>query len=205
MRAPFATAVAIGVGLVILLGYFLPIPILQNARSLLLDWAVILSSVALLVAIFNLFFVHFRRLAAPKRRDYYSLFLIIGFVMTLVIGLIFGSTDPQYQRVVTSIQMPIEASLMAILALSLAYASLRLFQRRSGVLAVIFAISAVVFLILFSGLLSVGNSLPLIREVTAFLQRLPVAGARGILLGIALGSLTTGLRVLLAADRPYSG
>jgi len=25
------------------------------------------------------------------------------------------------------------------------------------------------------------------------------------LLGIALGSLTTGLRVLLAADRPYSG
>lgn len=57
MRAPFATAVAIGVGLVILLGYFMPIPILQNARSLLLDWAVILSSVALLVAIFNLFFV----------------------------------------------------------------------------------------------------------------------------------------------------
>ena len=50
-----------------------------------------------------------------------------------------------------------------------------------------------------------GNSLSLSREVTAFLQRLPVAGARGILLGIALGSLTTGLRVLLAADRPYSG
>ncbi len=70
--------------------------------------------------------------------------------------------------------MPIEASLMAILALSLAYASLRLFQRRSGVLAVIFAISAVVFLILFSGLLSVGNSLPLIREVTAFYSDYPL-------------------------------
>ena len=34
---------------------------------------------------------------------------------------------------------------------------------------------------------------------------LPVAGARGILLGIALGSLTAGLRILMGADRPYSG
>jgi len=28
-------------------------------------------------------------------------------------------------------------------------------------------------------------------------------GARGILLGVALGSIVTGLRVLLAVDRPY--
>jgi hypothetical protein len=37
------------------------------------------------------------------------------------------------------------------------------------------------------------------------LNSLPVAGARGILLGVALGSLTTGLRILIGADRPYSG
>ncbi len=73
MRAPFATAVAIGVGLVILLGYFMPIPILQNACSLLLDWAVILSMLRSWLP-FLMFFVHFRRLAAPKRRDYYSCF-----------------------------------------------------------------------------------------------------------------------------------
>jgi hypothetical protein len=36
-------------------------------------------------------------------------------------------------------------------------------------------------------------------------ERLPVAGGRGILIGIALASLTAGLRVLLGADRPYSG
>ena len=30
-----------------------------------------------------------------------------------------------------------------------------------------------------------------------------VAGARGLLLGIALGAIATGLRVLLAIDRPY--
>jgi len=31
------------------------------------------------------------------------------------------------------------------------------------------------------------------------------AGARGILLGMALGTLTTGLRILFGADRPYGG
>jgi hypothetical protein len=31
-----------------------------------------------------------------------------------------------------------------------------------------------------------------------------MAGARGILLGVALGTVATGLRVLLGIDRPYS-
>ena len=31
------------------------------------------------------------------------------------------------------------------------------------------------------------------------------SGARGILLGVALGTLLTGIRVLIGADRPYGG
>jgi hypothetical protein len=34
---------------------------------------------------------------------------------------------------------------------------------------------------------------------------LAMGGARGILLGVALGTLTTGLRVLMGTDRPYGG
>jgi hypothetical protein len=32
-----------------------------------------------------------------------------------------------------------------------------------------------------------------------------MAGARGILLGVALGTVATGLRILIGADRPYGG
>ena len=32
-----------------------------------------------------------------------------------------------------------------------------------------------------------------------------LGGARGILIGVALGTLTTGLRVLFGVDRPYGG
>jgi hypothetical protein len=42
------------------------------------------------------------------------------------------------------------------------------------------------------------------REAWAWLSQVPaVAGARGLMLGIALGIIATGLRVLLAMDRPY--
>jgi hypothetical protein len=34
-------------------------------------------------------------------------------------------------------------------------------------------------------------------------QVLSVGGARALLLGVALGAVATGLRVLLAAERPY--
>jgi hypothetical protein len=37
------------------------------------------------------------------------------------------------------------------------------------------------------------------------LRLLPLAGARGLLLGIGLASLTAGLRILFGADRPYDG
>jgi len=36
-------------------------------------------------------------------------------------------------------------------------------------------------------------------------QVMAASGARGLLLGVALGTLTTGLRILFGADRPFGG
>lgn len=205
MRAPVSTAIAIAAGLIVLLGYFLPIPALTPVRSTLIDWAVIVAGIAGLIAIIHLIKVHWKKLTALRNQDYYSLITLIAFFFTLAAGLLLSPGDACFQKVVTSIQVPIEASLMGVLAISLTYTSIRLFRRRKGWMAVIFAISAVVFLILASGILSIADQVPFLKDILSALNMLPVAGARGILLGIALGSLTTGLRILLAADRPYSG
>jgi len=46
------------------------------------------------------------------------------------------------------------------------------------------------------------DRLPMIK---AWILEVPTtAGARGIILGVALGTVATGLRVLLGIDRPYS-
>ncbi len=205
MRAPIATAIAIAVGLIVLLGYFVPVPILQEIRTILLDWGVTLAGVAALVGIINLIITHWRRVTAPRNRDLYSAILIVSFLLTIATGVALGPSDPTFQHVVTSIQVPLETSLMAVLAISLAYASLRLFQKRKGLIAVIFVISALLFLLVTSGFLASASNNPLLASVLTAINQLPVAGARGILLGIALGGLATGLRILMGVDRPFSG
>jgi len=208
MRSPVATATAIAIGIVILVGYFVPGGVLVNIRTTLLDWAIILAAVAGLVALISLAGVHLRKMRAAKERDLYSPVMLIAFAVTFLAGVVDYVLHPaflDFDKVVTAIQVPIEASLMAVLAVSLAYASLRLFQRRKGLMPVIFAVSALFFLLLASGVLSLGQEIPVVNNFIQFLNRLPVAGARGILLGVALGSLTAGLRILMGADRPYSG
>ncbi len=205
MKNPVATLVAIVVGVLVLLGYILPIPELVSLRSLLLGWAVILVALASVVGIVNLFFVHWHKATRKTDRDLYSAVFLVAFLLTVAAGVILGPTDPNFQQAVMSIQVPIESTLTAILAIVLAYVSLRLLQRRRGTLSILFMFSAVLFLLLGSGLLSSVETISPIKEIVALLNLLPVAGSRGILLGIALGSLTAGLRILLGADRPYRG
>lgn len=205
MKAPFATAIAIALGLLVLLGYFLPVPLLQNLRDLFLGWAIVLAGVAALVGILNLVKVHWRKMTTRAERDPYSPLVILAFFVTVIAGFVLGGpAAPAFQQVVNAVQVPVETSLMAVLTLALAYASLRLLQRRRGLAGIVFALSAALFLVLNSGFLAAVDA-PFLQVLLGGLQRLPVAGARGILLGIALGSLTTGLRVLLGVDRPYSG
>jgi hypothetical protein len=204
MRAPLATAIAIAIGIIVLLGYFVELAILQDIRTLLIGWAVIVAGSATLIGIVNLVLVHWRRVRAPRGRDLLSGVLLAAFLLTVIFGLFLGPSDSNFQRVVTSIQMPIEASLMAVLAISLAYASLRLLQKRKNAMTIIFVISTILFLLLSGGFLATSENRYVAGALGA-LNQLPVAGARGLLLGIGLGSLVTGLRILLGSDRPFSG
>ena len=199
MKAPVSTAVAIAVGLIVLLGFFVPIALLGNLRDVLLGWAAVVAGVAGLIGIINLVSSHWNKVFKAEKRDGYSLVVLLAFFATLAAGLWLTPAHPDFQKVVTAIQVPVETSLLALLAFSLAYASLRLLQRRKDLMSVVFVISAILFLFLFSGVL------PLAGTIFGFLERLPLAGARGILLGVAAGSVMTGVRILLGADRPYSG
>ncbi len=205
MRAPFFVVIAISSGIIVLLGYFLPIPVLQNLRLIFLGWGVTLLGVSTLVGAANLLMVHVKKLREQPGKSPLSLVLILAFVVTLGLGLWLTPADVRFQQVVNAIQVPMETSLMAVLAIILAFASLRLLQRRRDLFSIVFVVSALLFLILGSGVLPYIQDIPLLPGFLAFIEKLPLAGARGILLGIALGSITTGLRILLGADRPYSG
>jgi hypothetical protein len=205
MRSPIIVAIAISTGVIVLLGYFVPMPLLQNLRLIFLGWGVTLVGVAALLGVVNLILVHLKKLREPKKNGWMSLFLIAAFVITLGFGLWLTPASPDFQQVVNAIQVPLETSLMAMLAVTLAYTSLRLLKRKRDLFSILFVFSALFFLILGSGVLPFIDDIPVLSELLGFIERLPLAGARGILLGVALGSITTGLRILIGLDRPYSG
>ena len=202
-------AIAIGFGVIILAGYFFTLPILINLRNFLLNLAVILTGFAVLAGIANLLLVHLKKVNRKQKGMTYSVILIVALVITFLVGLLahyIPVAATFFGGIFGSVQLPVEASLMAMLVVTLTYASIRLLRRRLNLLSVIFLITAL--LVLFGT-----ASLPFLGEVPGLsdvvrpiiTQVFAAAGARGILIGVALGTLATGLRVLFGADRPYGG
>lgn len=200
------TIVATVTGVIVLLGYFVSSPMIQSLRTPLLDWAVILSGIAGLIAILNLVFgVHWKRLKDNGESKGFSIVLFVAFILTLVAGIFLGPSNSGFQKLVTAVQVPIESSLMAVLAITMAFSSIKMLQRQKNWMGFVFFLSVVVFLIINSGVLAFTTDIPVISGLLSGFHQVPVAGARGILLGIALGSLATGIRVLIGSDRPYNG
>jgi hypothetical protein len=196
-----AVSLAIGVGLVVLAGYF--VPALGAVQVVVLGWAIILAGSAAVVGVFNLVLVHATKISNREEGRFYSGVLLVCLLGTFLYGMAMGPADPGVRALVNSVIVPVEASLMALLAVSLIYASVRLLSRRTNAMSLVFLATAVVMLV-------ASASLPL-RDVGIFnnflrpwVQHvLAMGGARGLLIGIGLGSLTTGLRVLMGTDRPY--
>ena len=197
------TVIAISAGLLVLLGYLFPG--LGFLSDTLLHWAVILAGFALLVGMMNLLAVHTNNLRQRKKGSLYSLVLIVAFVAALLAAGIGTPTGGAAMWIFQNIQLPVEASLMAILVVTLAYSSMRLLRRRSGILPIIFVTTTFVVLIGLAPVYAYGD-VPLLTSLRNWIAQVPaMAGGRGILIGVALGTIATGLRVLVGADRPYGG
>ena len=201
-------AFAIATGVIVLLGYFFPQ--LGPLRLMLLDWAVIIAGMAVLVGVSNLAAFQMEKFRTGQKGGGYGLLLVISLLITFGIGVILGSANSYeqlyMQLAINGIIVPVEASLMAILAVTLIYASIRLLRRRADVMSIVFLVIAVLFLILimptpFGPLL--GDRLN--QRAIDLLGMFSGGGARGLLIGIALGTLLTSLRVLFGIDRPYGG
>jgi len=200
-----AAGFAIAFGLLVLLGYFIPAEILLEIRLVLVQWAVILAAVAVLVGVLNLLGVHWHKIRTRQKGTAYSFLLIVSLFASAVLGIFAGTNNPTLDFFLGAIIIPAEAALMALLAVTLVYASARLLRRRVDLMTFIFLGVAVVIL-LASAPLPFGK-IPLLSDLVLpwLTQVFATAGARGILIGVALGALTTGLRVLFGIDRPYGG
>lgn len=199
----FATVLAIAAGILVLVGYFYPIEPLLRMRLLLTNWAIIIAGMAVLVGIYNLVAVHMEKVRAGQKDALYSGVLVLTLIITFGFGVVLGPENMILLAAVDAIIVPVEASLMAILAVTLIYASIRLLRRRMDVMSVVFLVVAVLFLI--AVMPTPAGPIPGGELLARFIGMFSQGGARGLLLGVALGALLTGLRVIFGVDRPYGG
>ncbi|MQC26590.1 MAG: hypothetical protein DWG76_03960, partial [Chloroflexi bacterium] len=191
LRAPFSTAVAMAFGLIVLVS--LLSPQLASLRGEILSWAILLAAVALLLGLANLFQVHFNRVR-NNEKPIYSFVLLAAMFVTFGITLFQGRQGLIADWLFSYIQLPLETSLMAVLAITLTIAAARLVQHRNDFASILFIIT--LFLVLLGSAPLFGLELPVFtRSLTPYINRvLAVGGMRGLLIGVGLGTLTTGLR-----------
>jgi len=179
----------------VLAGLIWPVS-LGGYLNIVLDWAIIVGAMALLVAIAHLFLAQWRKIARGNRSSFYSLVFVIVFLLSLGGGLVMGVDDPEYRLWISSIQKPLEVSLLGLAAVVMAGAGVQFYRTRGwSPLTVAFGVSALVFLVIDLGFLQVLNSPP-VNAIIKTLQMLPLIGARGLLIGMSFGALIVALKAL---------
>ncbi len=206
MNYQLSLTFAICFGLLVLLGYFLPdFDLLILLRAEILRWAAILSGVAMLIGIISLLKVHFNKFMDQKPEWGYSLVLVLTFLVTFgagVMSFVFPDAQGLVDFMFKYVQVPVESTLAALLAVLLLVAGMRMVRyRRDWTTWLFLAISLIMLIGLVTIEAPIPDVFPFLRD---WLLTVPVvAGARGILIGLALGAIITGLRIFTGADQPY--
>lgn len=208
-------AITVSIGWLVLISYLLPAPIqiggsqvsLSDLRAVLVEWGVILAAFALLLGYLNLIAVHFRRISRRQGAPY-SAALIIFSALALgywIGSIVLGKRAPAdgLGDLFNWVISPAQSALGALLAIVLAIAGFRVLRVRRTLGMILFVLTAIIVVLttpINSGVL--GDLPGWIR--VALIDPITTGGVRGLLLGVALGSLAVGLRILTGADKPQS-
>lgn len=201
MRRSLPMVMAMAIGSLMLLDFFFDEAHINALGRFFLESTVIIVAFALLLGLVNVLVVHSRRIIKREGGWIYSIALVAMAVVVIIAG-IPGPDSAVFAWIFDHIQFPLQAATFSLLAFFVATAAYRGLRVRSWE-ALAFVLTAVVVLI---------GQVPVSRYLGAFVPALKdwilnvpsTAGVRGIIIGVALGTIATGIRVLMGFDRPYT-
>lgn len=221
LLAILATAIAMGVGIITLLGLLVGGDLglattltrffrVREMTQFFLQMTVITAAMTLIIGILNLLIVHVGRIVRGRRGWHNSLILLLSAVIVYVLVILerFGvlSTAPGQLTpsaiLLDTVQISIESALAALTLFALVYGAYRMMRRRVTPGALLFVLSLLI--VLLGALPLPGAGISFLASARDWWLNVPVsAGVRGILLGIALATLVAGVRVIIGQDRSY--
>lgn len=204
LKQSIAVFIAVFFGLVTLIALLFNV---SGLSTVILGWASFLAAIALIFGVLNLLSVHLTRLF--QERNGYSGVLVLGMLAVVGAAVFDGLRGSDNVSLLFNwVQAPLEAALASLLAVFLLLAGVQLLKRQRTGWASLFALTAVLMLLgqalLASSLLPAALRQP-VNQVYEFVQTVMVtSGMRGLLIGVALGTLLLSLRLLLGVERPYN-
>ncbi len=199
----FATAVAIGVGLITLLDLFFTNTLLDPIGATFREWTIILTAFALLLGVSNLLFVHLSRIIRRNETGAgYSFIVLVTFAIVTILGIWFGVSSAPMNWIFNNLYVPLQSAFFGLAAFFLATAAYRALRARNIETTLMLLAALVVFV----GQIPLASTpLGILSTARDWVLAVPsTAGVRGILLGVALGTIATALRLIIGMDRPYS-
>ena len=215
MRREVPLIITATAGFIFIIQFFVPHPPFNRTQDMFNDWVNIIIGFAIVLGVLNLLRVNLNKMSKKTKGWPFALVTILGLVLYSIVGLAF-SGGRSYQNPGTSfywvymnVFYPLNSTMFALLAFFVASASYRAFRARNKE-ATLLLIAATILMLgrvplgeYLSGWMPEGYRLSSLSDwIMDFPQ---TAGQRAIMMGIALGIISTSLRIILGIERTYLG
>ncbi len=206
MKKTIPLLIVIVGGFIWLLWVFIPHRLLQDVfyYEFYVPWIRAMSPFGMLLGVMSLSMMHYSKIKRKAPKWQYSFFFFAGFVITALAGFIGGTQKGSlYMWIFEYVQMPMSATMFALLAFYMASAAYKAFRARSPEATVLLIAAIVVMLAQVPLGVKISKHLP---DISQWILDVPnLASKRGIMLGVGLGSVATTLKILLGIERSYLG
>lgn len=205
------------VGLTFVVQFFLPHYPMGFLADMFSDWFSIVAAAAIWLGALNLLRVSAEKIYKNDKDKFYAAVTIASFLLIVIIGFFFSGgrsfQEPgtRFDWLYINIYTPLMATMFAMLAFYVASASYRAFRARNAQATVLLLAAFVVMLgrtpfgDWLSNVLFLPEGWGIANLSNIIMNYFNVAGQRAIMIGIALGIVSTSLRIILGIERTYLG
>ncbi len=200
-------------GIAMIFTQFSPHSYSQAVYKEVIDWGLIISPFAMVLAVVTLIQTHVTRINLRTEHWQYSLIVFVGMIVMVLIGIPYGPQNSTVEWLYNNVQVPMDATMFSLLAFFIASAAFRAFRARSFEAFLLLATAMIVMI----GNVPVGDlvwnkvmSWMPWTDGASWLRQwildvLNNAARRGIILGVSLGVISQSIRIILGIERSYLG
>jgi len=203
------------VGSVLVIQYFIPHTPFGTLNDVFSDWFSIIQATAIWLGALNLIKVAGDKVYKRQKDWQFALVVIVCFLLMVVVGFFFSGgrrfldAATPFTWLYDNVYNPLVAMMFALLAFFVGSASYRAFRARNKEATILLLAAFFVML----GRVPLGDTLTSwlpnwlhMSNIASWIMNVPnLAGQRAIMIGIALGIVSTSLRMILGIERSYLG